>query len=164
MYDVTPCISQQVSDCGAASLVAFLGYYGVDVTLDQMRKECNVKLSGCTGLDLKRVGKAHGLDMQAYRIDDPDYLLKLDRPSIIHWKGSHWVICCGTNDEGKAVICNPSRGRYGVSRSLFRAFFTGTVLTNGEPQAIEDPEPTTEERIKQLEDELAAAKILLGVE
>ena len=163
MYDVTPCISQQASDCGAASMVAFLGYYGETVTLEDMRRECNVKISGCTGLDLKRVGNAHGLDMRAWHANDVDSVINTDRPSICHWKHNHWVICCGMNDAGKVVICNPSRGRYGVSKSLFSAFFTGTFLTNGEPEDIPAPK-TPEERIAELEDELAAAKILLGVE
>lgn len=144
MYDVKPCVSVEPSDCGAASMVAFLGYYGKEVTLDQMRKECNVKISGCTGLDLKRVGNAHGLDMRPFRIDDADYLLKMDRPAIVHWKHSHWVVFCGVNDAGKVVICNPNRGRYGISKGLFKAFFSGTVLFNGEPEEIPPEEEFTD--------------------
>lgn len=165
MYDVKPCVSVEPSDCGAASMVAFLGYYGKEVTLDQMRKECNVKISGCTGLDLKRVGNAHGLDMKAWKTDDIDSVIYVDRPTIVHWKHSHWVVCCGVNDAGKVVICNPNRGRYGISKGLFQAFFSGTFLTHGDPEDLpKDEEFTTADIIETLADhEYRVCLLELGI-
>lgn len=132
MFDVKPCTSINVSDCGAACMVSFLGYYGEEVTLEDMIKECNVSLSGSTAKDLMDCGKKHGLDMKAFKMDAAD-AIKNDRPSICWWKYNHWVVLCGLEDDGKVVICNPSRGRYGVSPALFKAFFSGVALTNGEP-------------------------------
>lgn len=140
MFDVKPCTSRKSTDCGAACMVSFLGYYGDEVTLEQMLKECNITVSGCTGKDLMKVGRNHGLDMKAYKTDAAD-VLTIDRPAICHWKYSHWIIFCGTNDDGNVVICNPSRGRYAIDRSLFEAFFSGVIIVNGElPDEEEQPE------------------------
>ncbi|MBR3008341.1 MAG: hypothetical protein IKI35_05745 [Stomatobaculum sp.] len=162
MYDVKVVTSEIPVDCGPTCLKMLLDYYGVDVPLKTLIDECNTRIEGCTGKDLKRVGNAHGLDVRAYATD-AETLLKMDRPSIAHWKHAHWVICCGT-DNGQAVIVNPDRGKYHMPISAFKSFYSGTALFNGEPEESGDLPPTPEERIKQLEEELAAAKILLGVE
>lgn len=168
MYDVNVVTSPLPTDCGPTCLKMLLDYYGVDVDLDTLIRECNTRLIGCTGLDLKRVGNAHGLDLQAWGTNDTDGsvdadgVLFVDRPAIIHWKFGHWCIYCGL-DNGQAVIINPDRGKYHMSIGTFRSMYSGTFLTNGEPEEV-PALPTPEERIAELEDELAAAKILLGVE
>ena len=133
MFDVKPVTSKKSSDCGAACMVSFLGYYGEEVTLDQMVRECCTKVQGSTGKDLITCGRAHGLDMKAWRTDTGDIVRNFDRPAIIWWKYNHWCIYCGLNDFGQVVICNPSRGRYAVSVSLFNAFYSGVCLTNETP-------------------------------
>lgn len=147
-FDVKPCTSKNSTDCGAACMVSFLGYYGIDVTLEQMIKDCNVKVSGSTGKDLLVAGRKYGLDMTAWKEigsdeDAPEgartidvKILEQDRPSIVWWKYNHWVVCCGVNDEGKVVLCNPTRGRYSVSKSLFGAFYSGVSICNGVPQEL----------------------------
>jgi len=62
--------------------------------------------------------------------------LRSDRPSIIWWEYDHWCVLCGLDDEGKVVICNPSRGRYGMSKALFASFFSGVALSNGVPEDL----------------------------
>lgn len=135
MFDVKPVTSRRATDCGAACMTSFLDYYGVEVTLDDMVKECNVNISGCSGADLSRCGKAHGLDMRIYKTD-PEEPIHQDRPSICWWKYAHWIICCGMDDKGKVVIMNPSRGRYAISESLFKSFYSGIALFNGEPPEL----------------------------
>lgn len=34
------------------------------------------------------------------------------------------------------VIMNPTKGRYKISKSLFKAFYSRISVTNGEPQAL----------------------------
>lgn len=149
MYDVKVTTSKASSDCGAACMVSFLAYYGIDITLEEARKECNTRISGCTGKDLLTCGRKHGLDMRAWKeLEDgetpetPDAvinhaeILKMDRPGICWWKFNHWIIFCGVDDRGKVIIMNPTRGRYSISESLFKAFYSGVLITNGEPQEL----------------------------
>ena len=67
MFDVIPVTSVKPTDCGATCLKMLLAYYGTDVDLDKLIRECNTRLIGCSAGDLLRVGRAHGLaDMKAF--------------------------------------------------------------------------------------------------
>ena len=132
MYDVKPVVTAHSTACGAAVMRMLLDYYGIDVPLDQLIEELNVRIIGCTGADLLHVGRAHGLDMTAYKVDAAE-LSQLDRPAIIHWRGHHWCVFCGVNERGQVVIANPSRGRYGIDRGSFETLYSGTALFAGAP-------------------------------
>ena len=64
------------------------------------------------------------------------------------------------------MIINPDRGRYAIDAGTFKSLYSEVALFNGEPETLPDEEPAGdyEARIRLLEDELAAAKIILGVE
>ena len=146
VYDVKEVTSRASTDCGVACMVSFLDYYGIEVDMDTVRKECNPKVSGTTGGDLLKCGRLHGLDMKAWKeswvpIDvreDAEKnsvdIIKQDRPSICWWQKRHWIICCGLNENGKVEIMNPSRGRYSISQKMFEAFYSGISITNGVPE------------------------------
>ena len=108
---------------------------GEDVDLDQLIEECNTKITGCTAKELVDAGRLHELNLKAYKTD-LDGILSADRPAIIWWEYSHWCVYCGLNDEGKVVICNPDRGRYSMSKGIFKMFYTDVALFNGEPQDL----------------------------
>ena len=135
MFDVLPVTSPNPTDCGATCMKMILAYYGQDVPLDELIRECNTRIIGCTAKDLLRVGRAHGLDMKAFKMDAEE-LVRQDRPSIIWWKYSHFVVLCGQDDEGKVVICNSDLGRYRMSFATFASFFTEICLFNGEPHDL----------------------------
>ena len=135
MFDVIPVTSPNPTDCGATCLKMLLAYYGQDVPLDELIRECNTRIVGCTGKDLMRAGRKYGLDMTAWKMDG-DEVARQDRPAIIWWKYSHWCVCCGQDDEGKVVICNPDRGRYRMSMDTFLSFYTGIALFNGTPSDL----------------------------
>lgn len=136
MFDVNPITSAKHFDCGPTCLQMLLAYYGHDVPLDVLTRECNTRLIGCSGSDLLRVGRAHGLDgMVAYQMDAAT-VLRNDRPSIILWRYNHWCVCCGTDDAGNAVICNPDLGRYRMPVGMFESLFSGVALCNGRPADI----------------------------
>ena len=134
MYDIQPVTSPKTLDCGATCLKMLLAYYGEDVPLNELTQECNTRIVGCTGADLMRAGRSHGLDMRAFQMDADEVVVQ-DRPSIVWWRHNHWCVCCGM-DDGKVVICNPDMGRYRMSVGQFRAFYTGIALFNGEPEEV----------------------------
>lgn len=135
MYDVTPITSPRQTDCGATCLAMMLGYYGREADLDALIRECNTRLIGCSGADLLRAGRAHGMDMIAYQMDAEE-LIRQDRPAIIWWMYRHWCVCCGLDDAGGVVICNPDRGRFSLDAGTFAAMYTGVALFNGEPHNV----------------------------
>ena len=133
MFDVLPITSSKAVDCGPTCLAMMLQYYGATYDMDSLITECNARLIGCTAKDILRVGRAHGLDMKSYKTD-LDGLLTADRPAIIWWKYCHFCIYCGEDENGQVVICNPDRGRYRMSKGIFKAFYSGIALFNGDPE------------------------------
>lgn len=139
MFDVIPITSARPTDCGATCLAMLLNYYGMEANLDELVRECRTGLAGCSAKDVLRVGRAHGLDMMAWKADAKD-VLEDDRPSIVWWMYNHFVVCCGLDDDGKVVICNPDKGRYRMSVGTFKSFYTGIAMTNGDSQADHQPD------------------------
>lgn len=135
MYDVKPITSPKNYDCGPTCLKMLLDYYGIEVDLDTLIKECNVRIIGCSAKDINVAGRKHGLDMQAWDIPANE-VVRVDRPSIVWWRFDHFAVCCGMDDEGKVVICNPDMGRYRMSEGTFKAFYSGIALFNGAPQDV----------------------------
>lgn len=137
MYDVIPVVSPKKYDCGATCLKMLLAYYGTEVDLDVLDRECNTRLIGCTGADLIRVARLHGMtDITAYQIDADELILQ-DRPAIIWWKYQHWCVFCGLDADGSVWIVNPDKGRFRLSRENFMSMYTGVALFNGNPVTIQ---------------------------
>lgn len=135
MFDIEPVTSTISNDCGATCLKMILAYYGQDIPLEELIKECNTRLIGCSAGDIMRAGRLHELDMKAYKMDAEE-LVNQDRPSIILWRYNHFVVLCGKDEEGKVVVCNPDLGRYRMSFNTFKCFFTEVCLFNGEPHDL----------------------------
>lgn len=150
MYDVKPITSPRPNDCGPTCLEMLLAYYGTEIDLETLIKECNPGIGGCSAADIMRVGNANGLDMRAYRMDAEE-LYKQDRPAIIHWKGNHFVVFCGLNDAGNPVICNPDRGRFGMPKRTFAAMYSGIALFDGVPET----QPPAETDVEQLQNQVS---------
>ena len=150
MFDVKPLTSPKPTDCGATCLQMLLKYYGTDVDLDTLSRECGTSIGGCSAADIMRVGNLHGLTMRAYNMD-VDELIRQDRPSIIWWKRNHWCVCCGVDNTGKVVICNPDRGRFGMPKRTFAAMYSGIALFDGVPET----QPPAETDVEQLQNQVS---------
>ena len=135
MFDVKPIVSPKPTDCGATCLKMLLNYYGIDVPLDDLIIECRTGIVGATMKNILAVGRNHGLNMKPYKCDADD-VLNADRPCICWWKYTHFVVCCGRDEEGKVVICNPDKGRYRMSYGTFKSFFTDICAFIGEPEDL----------------------------
>lgn len=140
MYDVIPVTSDKPLDCGPTCLKMLLAYYGTDVPLEQLTEECGITVAGCTGADLMRVGRAHGLDMQCFSMDAAE-LVRQDRPAIVFWKHSHFVVFAGREDDGRVWVCNPDRGRYRMTEGTFAAIASGLDAHPGQVIGIFNGEP-----------------------
>lgn len=133
IFEITPVTSARPTDCGATCLKMLLSYYGQDVDLETLIRDCHTGITGCSAKNIIEAGRKHGLDLKAWQCGPQD-ILDSDRPEIIWWMYNHWVLFGGVDDDGKVVIYNPDRGRYRVSRATFASFYTGVSLSNGDPR------------------------------
>lgn len=115
-------------ECGAASLAMILRYFGKrNVSLEQLRIDCNVSRDGVTAKGIKRAAIKNGLICKAFKAN-PENLKKVMMPVIIHWNMGHFVVLCGYN-KNYFYINDPALGKYKVSYDEFDRSFTGIVLT-----------------------------------
>ena len=146
MFDIKLVTSRKSSYCGPCCLKMLLDYYGISSNLDMLAKDLGVGLAGCTAADMIRVARAHGLtDMAAYS-EPPADMLTQDRPGIVWWEYNHFIVLCGTNDKGEAVLANPSRGKYPLDAETFSKKCAKlpdgkyVILCNGRPEDLMETE------------------------
>ena len=116
----------ETMDCGAACLGMILGYYGRDVRLSELRVAVGAGRDGTSGLTLVEAAESHGLSVDAVSAE-PDALVGLDEPVIIHWQSNHYVVLekIGRN---RAVVVDPALGRRHLTRKEFAEGFSGVAF------------------------------------
>lgn len=149
MFDITPVTSRIHNDCGATCLQMLLKYYGIEVDLATLSKECETNFCGCTARGIIRAARKHGLELKAWKELEKDEevspdavvisveTLEQDRPSIVWWNYNHFCILCGKDENGKIVIINPDRGRYRMTEGTFNAMYSGVSICEGIPDWLD---------------------------
>lgn len=124
----TPVVIQmEALECGAAALCMVLGYFGINVPLEQLRVECGVSSNGTNALNVVKIARKYGLEVKALRCEIPE-LKDKKFPAIIFWNFNHFVTLEGIH-KNKVYINDPAYGRKTVSWEDFDEAFTGVVLT-----------------------------------
>lgn len=141
---VRPILQMERTECGAASLAMILAYYGKNVTLEEMRKDCSVSRNGVSAKNIIFAAKLHGLNATPIRIEAED-ADEIELPAIIHWNMNHFLVLCGFNEKG-AVIVDPADGKRTVSLREFRQSFTGIAIELSPAENFEKQEKTREEK------------------
>lgn len=128
MHVKTPTVFQiEATECGAASLSMIFQYYGLHLPLEQMRIETGVSRDGCNAWNILQAARKYGLDCKAKRAE-PEELLKMRPPCIIHWNMEHFLVYEG-HQGSKIYLNDPAKGRVEVSREELDDSFTGIVLS-----------------------------------
>lgn len=131
------------ADCGAACLTMVLEWFGKRLPLDQVR---TVVGSGDRGVSADRLVEAaawFGLRGRGVQIEDVEYLARLPRGSILHWRFRHFVVLDRMTRRG-ALIVDPATGHRKVSMEELRQAFTGIALTF---EPTPDFEPAEERKL-----------------
>lgn len=140
-----PVIMQmEVLECGAASLAMVLAYFDKWIPLEQVREDCGVSRDGSNAKNVLKAARSYGLIAKGYRYEPEDLKKNGKFPCIIHWNFNHFVVLNGFKGD-KAVLNDPAKGTYTVSKETFDRSFTGICLmfepseefrTGGKPKSM----------------------------
>ncbi|NQE70727.1 peptidase domain-containing ABC transporter [Nocardia gamkensis] len=120
-------------DCGPASLQMALASRGIDVPLEQLRKETDSGRNGTSAAALLRVARLHGMDGRGVRSNLAG-LRHLAPGSILFWRFNHFVVLEGAV-RSYAVVLDPAVGRRRIPWSEIDEEFTGVAIEFAAPSA-----------------------------
>ena len=132
------------SDCGAASLAMVLGYFGKQLSLDEVREVVGAGRGGADAERLLQAGTWFGLRGRGIRVDTVEALGTFEPGAILHWRFNHCLVFERLRREGLQVV-DPAGGRRLIPHAEARRSFTGVALAF-EPAAGFTPEDARRDR------------------
>ena len=127
-------LQQRETDCGAACFGSILKFFGVKkVNLSAIHE---LLRSGRDGTNFEQLGEAFreiGIESRPVETTLPLLQARFQKsnekynPTILHWKGNHFIILYGFNAKG-ALIADPAIGVYTIPLDEFSEKWTKFAL------------------------------------
>jgi ABC-type bacteriocin/lantibiotic exporter with double-glycine peptidase domain len=114
------------TDCGVAAAVMMLRLDGQQVDYDALRRGVRLSRNGLSLAQIRDVLREHNLDARGLRLD-PSRLDSVTLP-VIAWLPMRHVVVLEAITADSAVISDPGRGRWKVSRARLSRAWSGTAL------------------------------------
>jgi ABC-type bacteriocin/lantibiotic exporter with double-glycine peptidase domain len=132
---------RSLTDCGVAAAVMMLRLEGQQIDYDRVRRGVRLSRNGLSLAQIREVMRENNLDARGFRLD-PARLDSVTLP-LIAWLPTQHVVVLEALTSESAVISDPARGRWKVSRASLSHAWDGTALV---PENLPRPFPATETR------------------
>ena len=123
-------LQQNTTDCGIASIMTVLMYYGIKPSREKIVSKLNKKYDGYTAYDLVKVSKSYGIDSYGIKTD----LLSIKKlPVIAHTIRDknmfHFIVIFEVNKKNKTLkVMDPSEGIKIITFEEFEKMTTNIFL------------------------------------
>lgn len=128
-----PVVLQQASsDCGVACLASVIRYFGGECSLEHLRLLSGTAIQGTTVLGLVEAARQLGMEGDAFRVKQINYLDDLEFPVILHvvidQKLSHFMACYGKKGD-RYQLMDPALGtRWLTAEELLEIWQSRTLV------------------------------------
>lgn len=119
---IRSCFQRDSRDCGIVCLQSIIGYHGLSIELETLRKLSFMSNSGTTLLDLKMAGEALHLNAKCYELSVAALVDSFEDPCILHWNQNHYVVLYRIKkkyDRYTFYILDPSIGKIKLDEITF---------------------------------------------
>lgn len=127
----TPFIQQsEASECALACLAMIASHHGYKTDLGSLRQKHTLSLKGATLKQVIEVAEAIGFSARPLR-GEPDDLINLNLPAILHWDMNHFVVLTKIENTLKGVkyhIHDPARSVVALNSRELSQHFSGVAL------------------------------------
>lgn len=117
-------------DCGAASLLSIIRYYGGDISLDRLVEMTGTTKEGTNFYNMSLSVSNFRLMSKCYKVDDIEKIKNIDVPFIVQMNNksyTHFVVVYKVYNN-KVIIMDPSIGRVVMDIFDFSNSWTGYIM------------------------------------
>ncbi len=121
-------LQNEVSDCGACSLLSIMRFYGGNASLENIRFHSSTTHTGVSALNLIECAKKYGFEAKGLKIDEiKSELLPVIAHVKINQSLSHFLVLYKV-EKGVCTLMDPACGIRKVKIDEFMRIFTGNVI------------------------------------
>lgn len=127
------------SDCGAACLTMISKFYGLSLSMGQVREMANVSTEGATMGAVCRAAENLGYRARPYKLKY-EGLKDVKKPCIIHWQGYHWVVLFKIDPE-YVWLADPAIGIRKLPHQEFKQSWTRYLIELDPTEKLREIKP-----------------------
>lgn len=117
-------------DCGAASLLSIIRYYGGDISLDRLTEMTKTTKEGTNFYNLSQASSQLGLSAKSYKADDISQIKEVNCPYIVQLNNKnymHFVVIYKLYED-KVLMMDPAIGKVTMDMFTFINMWTGYLM------------------------------------
>lgn len=128
------------SECGLASIVMLMQYYGSSTNLMKLRNHYGVPRGGYKVGELVSILKDHQFETKAYKTTAS--FTEMPLPCLAYWNNNHYLVIEKATKK-RVLICDPATGRRWISMEEAQNNFSNIIIhvTEAGLQVKEKKEP-----------------------
>lgn len=105
-------------DCGPASLMMIILYYGIKTSYEEICNMCNMSSRGVSVYSLCLCAKLFGFEVAALKTETINLIKNIPLPAILYWKEKHFSVLFQANKD-IILIGDPIKGFIKYSKEDF---------------------------------------------
>jgi ATP-binding cassette subfamily B protein RaxB len=141
-------LQSEQADCGHACLCMISGYWGKELTLEELKFAYSTSVRGINLLTLKNIATEIGFSSTAIKCSTKELTIQ-KQPTIIHWNKNHYVIF-EAHHKGSFYIIDPVSGRRKIPQQEFEKQFNGICLIMTPDADLVKKKKKNEDHVKKI--------------
>jgi len=106
-------------DCGPTCLQMIAKYYGMQLSIENLRTKSGYNRDGVSLLGLSETAESLGFEAVGVKLTFDQLMNQVNLPCILHWSQYHFVVLTPNSGNSKIVIADPESGLIRITKKEF---------------------------------------------